>query len=139
MLTSYLQYSIIGEAVLAAASQSTPAASASSASGDPTENTAAAEASSSSVVPQDTGKAAADTTVHKTQKGIRASVSHMVSTVWSLRPGIAAVWKRALVVDILVTLQVRLLVLSDCKYGCVQDQIATPPSAQIQWCPCQAS
>ena len=105
------------EALLAAASQSTPAASASSASGDPTETTAAAEASSSLVVSQDTGTAAADTTVQKTQKGIRASVSHMVSTVWSLQPGIAAVWKRALVVDILVTLQVCLLVLSDCKYG----------------------
>ncbi len=35
-------------------------------------------------------------------------MGHMLSTVRLLQPGVAAVWKRVFVVDLLVTVQVRL-------------------------------
>ncbi len=79
-----------------------PASTASSAI-DPAEGTIAAEASSSSAMPQDASTAAAGK-----RKGIRATVGHMVSTVQLLQPGVAAVWKRVFVVDVLVTVQVLL-------------------------------
>lgn len=42
----------------------------------------------------------------QSHRGVRATLGHMVSTVQLLQPGVAAVWKRAFVVDMLVTLQV---------------------------------
>lgn len=50
-----------------------------------------------------------DTAVTPARKGIRATIGHMVSTVRLLQPGVAAVWKRVFVVDLLVAMQVLLL------------------------------
>ncbi|DBA68982.1 TPA: hypothetical protein ACH3X2_013154 [Trebouxia sp. C0005] len=50
--------------------------------------------------------AAADATGAKNSLGIRATMGHMLSTVRLLQPGVAAVWKRVFVVDMLVTVQV---------------------------------
>ncbi len=49
---------------------------------------------------------AADATGAQNSKSIRATIGHMVSTVRLLQPGVAAVWKRVFVVDMLVTVQV---------------------------------
>ncbi|KAL3143273.1 hypothetical protein ABBQ38_002118 [Trebouxia sp. C0009 RCD-2024] len=48
----------------------------------------------------------ATNTPSQTFRGVRATLGHMVSTVQLLQPGVSAVWKRAFVVDMLVTLQV---------------------------------
>lgn len=55
--------------------------------------------------------AAADATGAKNSLGIRATMGHMLSTVRLLQPGVAAVWKRVFVVDMLVTVQVKLLAI----------------------------
>ncbi len=68
----------------------------------------AAEAGVKSGVPEGPDAAAADATGVQNSQGIRATMGHMLSTVRLLQPGVAAVWKRVFVVDLLVTVQVRL-------------------------------
>ena len=48
----------------------------------------------------------ADNTAAESLRGVRATMHHVVSTVQLLQPGVAAVWKRAFVVDMLVTVRV---------------------------------
>ena len=50
--------------------------------------------------------ASSSNTASQSLRGVRATTHHMVSTVQLLQPGVAAVWKRAFVVDMLVTVQV---------------------------------
>ena len=45
-------------------------------------------------------------TAAESLRGVRATIHHMVSTVRLLQPGVASVWKRAFVVDMLVTVRV---------------------------------
>jgi len=66
------------------------------------------EAGVKSGVPEGPDTAAADATGAQNSRGIRATIGHMMSTVRLLQPGVAAVWKRVFVVDMLVTVQVRL-------------------------------
>ena len=68
----------------------------------------AAEAGVKSGVPKSPDAAAADASGAQNSRGIRATMGHMVSTMRLLQPGVAAVWKRVFVVDMLVTVQVRL-------------------------------
>lgn len=49
----------------------------------------------------------AKNTPSQSLRGVRATLGHMISTVQLLQPGVSAVWKRAFVVDMLVTLQVQ--------------------------------
>ena len=48
----------------------------------------------------------ANNTAAESLGGVRATIHHMVSTVQLLQPGVASVWKRAFVVDMLVTVRV---------------------------------
>lgn len=66
----------------------------------------AAEAGVKSGVPKSPDAAAADASGAQNSRGIRATMGHMVSTMRLLQPGVAAVWKRVFVVDMLVTVQV---------------------------------
>ena len=79
----------------------------------------AAEAGAKSGVPEGTDTAAADATGAQNSRGIRATIGHMVSTVRLLQPGVAAVWKRVFVVDMLVTVQVRLIAIFTYKVMCM--------------------
>lgn len=77
----------------------------------------------------------ATNTPSQTFRGVRATLGHMVSTVQLLQPGVSAVWKRAFVVDMLVTLQVPhclphvLLLLA-----CVFSTVMMSPSDGITCC-----
>lgn len=66
----------------------------------------AAEAGMKLETPEGPDAAAADATGTPNSKGVRATMGHMLSTVRLLQPGVAAVWKRVFVVDMLVTVQV---------------------------------
>lgn len=68
----------------------------------------AAPTTPSASVPADT-PAGVDSKAAKPRRGVRATVGHMVSTVQLLQPGVTAAWKRAFVVDLMVSVQVPLL------------------------------
>ncbi len=96
-----------GVALPAGTSPSATTASAVSSATASADVSPAAEADLKSGVPEGPDAAAADATGAQSSKGVRATIGHMLSTVRLLQPGVAAVWKRVFVVDMLVTVQVR--------------------------------
>ena len=76
------------------------------ASASPSLDVSPAAASSGTPESRDTTNANAESTTTESLRGVRATIHHMVSTVQLLQPGVAAVWKRAFVVDMLVTIRV---------------------------------
>ena len=102
----------------------------------------AAEAGVKSGVPKGPDAAAANASGAQNSRGIRATMGHMVSTVRLLQPGVAAVWKRVFVVDMLVTVQVRLTAIFNYEVMCV-DSNRTQASITLHtnacpWCRCLA-